>query len=72
VTTGPASGAVLPGLLAATARPNEDVRISQAGTPPRTILAADSPGPDTIVIPGPPSAPGSGQTAYQSAQYARS
>ena len=71
VTTGPASGAALPGLLAATARPNEDVRILQAGTPPRTIVAADSPGPDTIVMPGPPSAPGSGQTAYQSAQYAR-
>jgi outer membrane protein OmpA-like peptidoglycan-associated protein len=69
VTTDPVSGAALPGLLAATARPNEDLRIVQAGTPPRTIVAADSPGPDTIVMPGPPSAPGSGQTAYQSAQY---
>ena len=44
VTTDPASGAALPGLLAATARPNEDLRIVQAGTPPRTIVAADSPG----------------------------
>ena len=43
----------------------------QAGMPSTTIVAADSPTPATIVIPGPPAAPGSGQTAYQSAQYAR-
>ena len=71
VTNGPAAGPALSGLVAATARPNEDIRIMQAGTPVTTIVAADSPTPVTIVIPGPPTAPGSGQTAYQSAQYAR-
>jgi hypothetical protein len=43
----------------------------QAGTSTTTIVAADSPDPATIVVPGPPTAPHSGQTAYQSAQHAR-
>lgn len=71
VTDGLAAGRALSSLVAATARPNEDIRIMQAGMPSTTIVAADSPTPATIVIPGPPAAPGSGQTAYQSAQYAR-
>ena len=71
VMDGPASGPALSGLLASTARPNEDVRILQAGTPATTIVASDSPAPAQIVIPGPPAAPGGGQTAYQTAQYAK-
>lgn len=71
VTNGRAVGPALSGLVAATVRPNEDIRLLQAGEPGTTIVTADSPAPATIVIAGQPTAPGSGQTAYQSAQYAR-
>lgn len=71
VMTGPASGPALSGLVASTARPNEDVRILQAGTPARTIAASDSPAPSMITVPGRPLPPGGGQTDYQTAQYAK-
>jgi outer membrane protein OmpA-like peptidoglycan-associated protein len=71
VLTGPASGPALSRLVASTARPNEDVRILQAGTPARTIVASDSPAPPAIVLPGPPRPPGGGQTDYQMAQYSK-
>ncbi len=71
VMNGPASGPALFGLVASTARPNEDIRILQAGTPGTTIIASDSPAPTKIVIPGAPVAPGGGQTDYQAAQYAK-
>ena len=71
VTNGPAVGLALSGLVAATVRPNEDIRILQAGEPGTTIVTADSPAPVTIVIAAPPTAPDSGATAYQSAQYVR-
>jgi outer membrane protein OmpA-like peptidoglycan-associated protein len=69
VMNGPASGSALSGLVASTARPNEDVRILQSGTPGTTIVASDSPVPVRIVMPGPPKAPGGGQTEYETAQY---
>jgi outer membrane protein OmpA-like peptidoglycan-associated protein len=71
VLTGPASGPALSRLLASTARPNEDIRILQAGTPARMIVASDSPAPSAVVFPGQPLAPGGGQTDYQMAQYAK-
>jgi outer membrane protein OmpA-like peptidoglycan-associated protein len=71
VTNGPTAGSALASLVTATARPDEAVRIVQTGTPATTIVAADSPGPVTIVIPGPPVAPAGGQTAFESAQYTR-
>jgi outer membrane protein OmpA-like peptidoglycan-associated protein len=71
VMNGPASGPALFGLVASTARPNEDVSILEAGTPGTTIVASGSPAPAQIVIPGPPVAPGGGQTDYQTAQYAK-
>jgi outer membrane protein OmpA-like peptidoglycan-associated protein len=71
VLTGPASGPALSGLVASTARPNEDIRILQAGAPARTIVASDSPAPSEVVLPGEPLASGSGQTDYQMAQYAK-
>ena len=70
VLTGPASGPALSRLLARTARPNEDMRILQTGTPARMIVASDSPVPSAVVLPGQPLAPGGGQTDYQMAQYA--
>lgn len=69
VMNGPASGPALSGLVASTARPNEDIRILQAGTPARTIIASDSPAPPAVVLPGEPLAPGGGQTEYQTAEY---
>jgi outer membrane protein OmpA-like peptidoglycan-associated protein len=71
VLNGPASGPALSGLIASTARPNEDLRIMQAGTPTRTIVASDSPVPPPVVLPGQPLAPGRGQTDYQMAQHAK-
>ncbi len=71
VTPGSGSGPALSGLVASTARPNEDVRILQAGTPARTIVASDSPAPSAITMPGQPLAPGGDQTDYQAAQYAK-
>jgi outer membrane protein OmpA-like peptidoglycan-associated protein len=71
VLTRPASGPALSGLLASTARPNEDIRILQAGTSGRTIVASDSPAPSAVVLPGRPLAPGGSQTDYQMARYAK-
>jgi outer membrane protein OmpA-like peptidoglycan-associated protein len=71
VMNGRASGPTLSRLVASTARPNEDIRILQAGTPARTIVASDSPAPPAIVLPGQPLPPGGGQTNYQMAQYAQ-
>jgi len=69
VMNGPASGPGLSGLVAATARPSEDITILQAGTPPETVVAAGSPAPPKIVVPGEPVAPGGGETSYQWALY---
>jgi len=71
VTADRASGPALAGLVASTARPNEDLSILQAVTPARAIVASGSPAPAEMVISGPPAAPAGGQTAYQSAQYAK-
>ena len=71
VTAGGTYGSALAGLVANTARSNEDLSILQAVAPVRTIVASDSPAPAEMVIPGPPAAPTGGQTAYQSAQYAK-
>ena len=71
VMAGPSSGPALSALVTSTARPNEDVRILQDGAPATTVIASDSPAPAQIAVPGPPAAPGSGTTAYQSAQYAK-
>jgi outer membrane protein OmpA-like peptidoglycan-associated protein len=71
VTTGSAAGPALSGLVASTAQPNEDIRILQAGTPAKTIVASESPAPAAVVLPAEPRAQGGGQTDYQMAQYAK-
>ena len=71
VMSGPASAPGLSGLVAATARPSEDITILQAGTPPATVVAASSPAPPKIVVPGEPVAPGGGETSYQRALYTK-
>jgi len=70
VTAGPTAGPALSGLVASTARPDEDIRILQAGSPVRTVVTSNSPAPAEKVITGPPTAPKGGLTSYQSAQYA--
>jgi outer membrane protein OmpA-like peptidoglycan-associated protein len=71
VMADPASASALSGLVASTARPNEDVRILRAGASATTIVASDSPPPSQIVVPGPPLAPSGGQTDYLTAQFAK-
>lgn len=69
VLAGPASGSTLADLVSATARPGEELRIFQAGSPGLTIVASDSPAPVKIVLGGRPQVPAGGQTAYQTAEY---
>jgi len=69
VLAGPAPWPSLATLVSSTARPREDLRILQAGTPVTTVVASDSPAPAKIILPGQPLAPTGGQTAYQAAQY---
>lgn len=71
VTAGPTFSAAIASLVADTARPEEDIRILQAGPPARMVVASDAPAPAERVISGPPTAPAGSQTAYQSAQYSR-
>ena len=64
-----ATGQVLSGVMAASARPGEDVEILRAGTKPTVLVVADSPPPATVTIPGKPTAPNAGATSYQEAIY---
>ena len=57
--------------MASTARPNEDVRILQAGTPASDDRRVRLPRAVGDHHAGPPLAPGGGQTDYQTAQYAK-
>lgn len=71
VTSGPSAGSAVSALAAATARPNEDLRIMTVGPTARTVIVADSPPPLTIAATAAPAAPRAGATPYQLAQYAR-
>lgn len=70
VLNGGASGSSLAGLVAATARPREDLTVLQAGTPPRSVLSSAAPAPPVVTVAGRPAAPGKGATSYLLAQYA--
>jgi outer membrane protein OmpA-like peptidoglycan-associated protein len=63
--TGPA---LLP-LVAATARPLEDVVVIRPGTPLGTVISADAPEAAKVIVPGKPAAPGPGATSFQWAEY---
>jgi len=65
------SGQGLPGLVAATTRPREDIEIVQAGAAARVLVAAQSPPAAMLTVPGRPAAPGPDATSYQQATYAR-
>ena len=68
---GPASEPAVSSLVDSTTRASEDLTILAAGRSAKTIVAADSPAPARIVIPGAPLAPTGDQTSYQAAQHAR-
>jgi outer membrane protein OmpA-like peptidoglycan-associated protein len=69
VAGGTMASTSLAALIVATARPDEDVDVLQTGDPPRTLAAAESPAPATIVVPGRPAPPGRPATSFQQAVY---
>ena len=69
VVDGRVAGRTLSGLVSATARPQEDLDILQAGARPHLLLAASSPAPAAVVVTGKPVAPGPGATSYLWAGY---
>jgi outer membrane protein OmpA-like peptidoglycan-associated protein len=64
-----ALGPSLSRIVAATARPGEDLELLRAGPKPDVLVAANAPPPATVVIPRKPAAPEAGATAYQQATY---
>jgi|GEM_PF-880673 outer membrane protein OmpA-like peptidoglycan-associated protein len=69
VTSATVTGQVLARLVAATARPHEDIDILEAAPQPRVIISAVSPPPAKVLIPARPTAPANGATVYQQAVY---
>ncbi len=72
VVPGPAAGPSLARLVAATARPGEDVDVLAAGATAAVLAAATSPPPARATAPGRPAAPGGGATPFQQAEYRHS
>jgi outer membrane protein OmpA-like peptidoglycan-associated protein len=64
-------GPSLARVVAATARPGEDLDVVQAGPTPTVLAASNSPGPSQVAVPGRPVAPGGGSTPFQQASYHR-
>lgn len=56
-------------VIPATARPREDLAVLKAQTRGRAVVASQSPSPARAKVPGPPSSPGPGASAYQLARY---
>jgi outer membrane protein OmpA-like peptidoglycan-associated protein len=59
-------------LVAATARPGEDIDVLRAGPTATVLAAASSPPPAKVVVPGRPAAVGADATSFQQAEYRRS
>jgi outer membrane protein OmpA-like peptidoglycan-associated protein len=56
-------------VIAATARPREDLDVLRVGQRGRALIASISPSPVRVTVPGQPKAPGPGASAYQQSQY---
>jgi len=56
-------------VVAATARPREDLEVLGADARGRALVAANSPGPAQVTVAGRPVAPGRGASSFQLAQY---
>jgi outer membrane protein OmpA-like peptidoglycan-associated protein len=72
VVSGASAGPSLEKLVAATARPGEDVDVLAAGPTAAVLTAASSPPPARVVVAGRPVAPGAAATPFQQAEYHRS
>jgi outer membrane protein OmpA-like peptidoglycan-associated protein len=74
VVPGTAAGGSLARLVAATARPAEDLDILRlrSGAPARVLIASDSPAPVREILAGKPTPPGADPTSYQKALYGKS
>jgi len=72
VVPGPAAGPSLARLVAATARPGEDVDVLAAGATAAVLAAATSAPPARATAPGRPAPPGGGATPFQQAEYRHS
>jgi len=70
VVTGPTGpGELISQVVAATARPREDLDVLEPGIQRRPVIASTSPGPAIVAVPSRPTAPGRDASSYQEAQY---
>lgn len=70
VVTGPAGpGELISQVVAATARPREDLDVLEPGVQRRPVIASTSPAPAIVTVPSRPAAPGRDASSYQEAQY---
>ena len=70
VVPGPGStGPLVRQVIAATARPREDLEVLGAAGHGRPLIAADSPAPASLVVAGRPAAPGHDASSFQQSQY---
>jgi outer membrane protein OmpA-like peptidoglycan-associated protein len=68
--TGPGGmSALIRQVITATARPREDLDVLRAASRGRALVASISPSPVRVTVPGRPTAPGPGASAYQQSQY---
>jgi outer membrane protein OmpA-like peptidoglycan-associated protein len=65
------AGPSLERLVAATARPGEDLDVLRAGPTAAVLVAASSPPAARIAVPGRPAAPSTDATSFQQAEYRR-
>jgi outer membrane protein OmpA-like peptidoglycan-associated protein len=72
VVAGPGgTGQRISQVVAATARPREDLNVLEVNERGRAIVASRSPVPATATVSGKPAPPASGASSYQQAQYQR-
>jgi len=72
VVPGATAGPSLARVVAATARPAEDIDVLRAGRAAQVLAASGAPRPARVVAPGRPAGPGSGATPFQDASYRHS
>jgi outer membrane protein OmpA-like peptidoglycan-associated protein len=71
VVTGPdGAGTLIRQVITATARPGEDLVLA-AGGRGRAVASSGAPPPAVTTVPGPPTPPGHGASAYQRARYSQ-
>ena len=66
------AGPALSRLVAASARPDEQIDVLGDGAPAPVLVAASAPGPVAVTVSRRPISPGTGATSFQRAEYQRS